>query len=67
MKIINFMGQRNKATLLSLLLVIGSIVSLATNGIQAGLDFTGGVQVEAEYEQIADLEKIRGQLQRGRF
>ncbi|UTW46288.1 protein translocase subunit SecF [bacterium SCSIO 12696] len=61
-KVINFMGQRRKATLLSLLLVIGSIVSLTINGIQAGLDFTGGVQVEVGYEQTADLEKIRGQL-----
>ncbi|MDM3869997.1 protein translocase subunit SecF [Porticoccus sp. W117] len=56
------MGQRKKAAVLSVLLVIGSIVSLAMNGIQAGLDFTGGVQVEVGYEQTADLEKIRSQL-----
>ena len=61
-KIIDFMGQRKKAALVSMLLVVASIVSLAVNKLEAGLDFTGGIQVEVSYEQPADLDKIRAQL-----
>lgn len=61
-KIIDFMGQRKLAALLSIILVIGSIVLLAMKGITLGLDFTGGTQIEVGYEQPADLEKVRSQL-----
>ncbi len=58
-KIINFMGQRKVAAMFSLLLLLGSIASLAINGLQFGLDFTGGTQVEVGYEQPADLNAVR--------
>ena len=61
-KSINFMGQRFVAIALSAVLLIASIGSLAVNGLQFGLDFTGGLQVEAEFSQRADLEVIRQQL-----
>ena len=44
-KTINFMGSRMVATIFSALLIIGSIGSLAVNGLQFGLDFTGGMQI----------------------
>ncbi|UTA49639.1 protein translocase subunit SecF [Simiduia sp. 21SJ11W-1] len=61
-KTINFMGARLVATVISGLLILGSIGSLAVNGLAFGLDFTGGVQIEVRYEHKADLEKIRGIL-----
>jgi preprotein translocase subunit SecF len=61
-KSINFMGQRFVAIALSAVLLIASIGSLAVNGLQFGLDFTGGLQVEAEFTQRADLESIRKNL-----
>lgn len=61
-KSINFMGQRFVAIALSAVLLIGSIGSLVVNGLQFGLDFTGGLQVEAEFTQRADLESIRKNL-----
>lgn len=61
-KIINFMGARTFATLFSGLLILGSIVSLALNGLNFGLDFTGGVQIEVRYEHKAELEPIRSKL-----
>jgi preprotein translocase subunit SecF len=61
-KSINFMGQRFVAIALSAVLLIASIGSLAVNGLQFGLDFTGGLQVEAEFSQRADLERIRKNL-----
>lgn len=61
-KVINFMGKRWIATLFSALLIFGSIVSLTINGLQFGLDFTGGMQIEVRYEHKADVESIRSVL-----
>lgn len=61
-RIINFMGQRKLAAALSIFLVLGSLVSLAVQGLNFGLDFTGGTSVELTYEQPADLSNIRDQL-----
>lgn len=62
MKVINYMKIRKLAALVSILLVAGSIFSLATKGLVLGLDFTGGTQIEVGYQNDADLEAIRGQL-----
>lgn len=61
-KIINFMGQRKIAAIFSILLLLASIGSLATNGLKLGLDFTGGTQIEVGYETPADINRIREQL-----
>jgi preprotein translocase subunit SecF len=61
-KSINFMSQRFVAMAISIVLLLASIGSLAVNSLQFGLDFTGGLQVEAEFGQRADLEKIRQNL-----
>lgn len=58
-KVINFMGRRKLAALFSVVLLAGSIYTLAVNGIKLGLDFTGGTQVEVGFEQSADLEVVR--------
>ncbi len=46
---INFLGHAVPISILALVLVIGSLTSLATNGINWGLDFTGGTVVELEF------------------
>lgn len=66
-KVINFMGQRKLAALMSMLLLIGAIASLTMNGLKFGLDFTGGTQIEVGYEQSADLNKVRQQLDAAGF
>ncbi|MDI3323834.1 protein translocase subunit SecF [Pontibacterium granulatum] len=62
-KILNFMGLRKVATVFSAVLLLISIGSLAVNGLKMGLDFTGGSLVEVGYEQPADLNRVRGQLE----
>lgn len=66
-KVINFMGQRKIAAFFSILLLLGSIASLATNGLKFGLDFTGGTQIEVGYEQPVALDDVRAQLERSGF
>ena len=59
---INFMGVRNLAFAFTVLLTLLALLSLFTKGLNLGLDFTGGAQIELSYEQPADLSKIRSQL-----
>jgi len=62
MKVVDFMGKRVFAAIFSLVLVVGSLGTLAMKGLNFGLDFTGGTLIEVGYEQPADLEAVRGQL-----
>ncbi|MEI8207757.1 MAG: protein translocase subunit SecF [Methylococcales bacterium] len=59
---INFIGNRNKAILFSSVLMLISIVSLATRGLQMGIDFTGGTLIEVGYQKAADLTALRNTL-----
>jgi preprotein translocase subunit SecF len=66
-KIIDFMGHRKLAALISILLIVGSVVSLASKGMVLGLDFTGGTQIEVGYQQPPDLANVRSQLSTAGF
>lgn len=66
-RVINFMGVRHIAAVVSLIMVLASLASLVDRGLNFGLDFTGGTLIELNYEQAADLNKIRSQLQEGAY
>lgn len=63
----DFMAKRHIAMAFSLLLIIASIASLATKGLNFGLDFTGGTLIEVAYPQTADLHKVRSRLEQEGF
>ena len=50
-RIIPFMSIEKPMGILSIILVIGSIIAIAVNGLNFGLDFTGGVSADVAYEQ----------------
>lgn len=58
----DFMAKRKIALAFSVLLMLASIFSLVTKGLNFGLDFTGGTLIEVGYQQSADLNKIRNRL-----
>ncbi|NLY12067.1 MAG: protein translocase subunit SecF [Gammaproteobacteria bacterium] len=66
-RVINFMGVRRVAFTITLIMTLASLGCLAVKGLNFGLDFTGGTLIELNYEQAADLNKIRGQLQEGGY
>ena len=54
--------RRKLALAISAIMIIVSISSIATRGLEFGIDFTGGILLEIGYEQTADLEAIRDNL-----
>jgi preprotein translocase subunit SecF len=61
---INFLGQtRRKIALgISVLVVVVSLFELAIEGLEFGIDFTGGILLELGYPEAANLEEIRTNL-----
>ena len=59
---VDFMGKRLIATALSALLLLVALGSLATQGLNLGLDFTGGSLVEVKLAEKVDPQTVRGFL-----
>ena len=59
--------RRRIALAISALFVIVSLVSLATRGLEFGIDFTGGILLEVGYPQAANLDEIRSNLRAAGF
>jgi preprotein translocase subunit SecF len=55
-------GRRKIALVFSAVVVIVSLASLATRGLEFGIDFTGGILLEVGYSEAANLESIRNNL-----
>ena len=61
-KTIHFMGAAIPAVGVSILLMIASVVLLATKGLNYGIDFAGGTVVQVKYDAPAPLDDIRKKL-----
>ena len=55
----NFMGMRKVTSIVSALLIIFSISTLSYQGLNLGIDFTGGTLVEVGYPEAVNLDKLR--------
>lgn len=58
----DFMAQRRLALVVSSVLLVVSLLSIALRGLNFGVDFTGGTVMEVGYDQPADLERVRSRL-----
>lgn len=61
-KTFNFMGKSKLAMILSIVLVLGSFIILATKGLNYGVDFAGGTIVQVKYDSVAPIDEMREKL-----
>lgn len=66
-RILPFMKFEKPMALLSILLVIGSLIAIAVNGLNLGLDFTGGVSADVKYEQPVEQSLVVDALAKDGF
>lgn len=64
---IDFMGLRKYTAIFSCVLFLLSITSLFVYGLNWGLDFTGGTQVQVSYSKPIELGVVRSQLAQAGF
>ncbi|MBH3427239.1 protein translocase subunit SecF [Pseudomonas alkylphenolica] len=67
LRTINFMGVRNVAFAVTMLLTALALFSWFHKGLNFGLDFTGGTLIELTYERPANLEQVREELVKSGF
>ena len=63
----DFMSKRKVAVVFSALLLSVSIVSLVTQKLNFGIDFTGGTLVEVGYGETVELDEVRSVLSATEF
>ena len=61
-KDIPFMRHALKFNIISLVTFLLAVIFLFGKGLHLSVEFTGGTLIEVNYQQAADLEKIRGAL-----
>lgn len=61
-RVIPFMKLAHTATAFSIVLILLSIFTLATRGLNWGLDFTGGTIAEVNFSKSVELDTIRSVL-----
>ena len=66
-KDIPFMRHALKFNIISLVTFLLAVFFLLTKGLHLSVEFTGGTLIEVNYQQAADLEKIRGALGKSGF
>jgi preprotein translocase SecF subunit len=59
---LNFLGKRTLCLAFSAFLVIGSLVAFAVQGLNFGVDFRGGILMEVETAEPADVGALRAEL-----
>ena len=59
---VNFIGNRRRFYALSAIVVIAGIGSLATKGLNKGVEFSGGTTFDVSFEDAVDAEAVRGAL-----
>ncbi|WP_242946679.1 MULTISPECIES: protein translocase subunit SecF [Carboxydocella] len=58
----HFVKTRLVWYIISLLIIVPGLVSLVWQGLNLGIDFTGGTLLELEYKQVPAIEQVRAAL-----
>jgi len=64
---IDFLGLRKVTAILSVIVFLLSLLSLGYYGLNWGLDFTGGTQLQLSFNKPVDITQIREELNKAGF
>ncbi len=64
---VDFMNYRKAAGVFSGLLIMVSLISVFTQGLKLGIDFTGGTLLEVGFAQPAEIAQVRSTLEQAGF
>ena len=64
---IPFMRHALVFNIISAVTFLAAVFFLATRGLHFSIEFTGGINMQASYAQAADVEKIRGAVEKLNF
>lgn len=64
---VNFVSKFPITAVLSAILVIGSIVLFAQKGLNYGVDFRGGSEIQVSFKEVVNLEDLRTSLKDAGF
>lgn len=59
---IDFLGKRKITTIFSVVLVLVSLVSLGVQGLNFGIEFTGGAMLKVQYAEAPVLDDVRQEI-----
>ncbi len=62
---IPFLGMRKYSIALAIVLMVASIATIMTKGLNYGLDFTGGVSMTVDYDHSVQIADVRAALGKG--
>jgi preprotein translocase subunit SecF len=62
---VNYVGMFKVAGLISLILVIASFVMFFTKGLNYGVDFRGGVEIQVKFNEKVELGELREMMKAG--
>lgn len=58
----DFLGFKKYTYIFSAIIIIGSIVSLATNGLNQGVDFVGGRTFQVRFDKTVSTDEVKEEL-----
>ena len=59
---LDFMGWRNFALIVSIIVTVASLVIVGVRGLNLGVDFVGGQMIRTTFTQPIDVDQLRGRV-----